>query len=489
MTGTGPPPVNPAEQARQATAWGPPVGRIVVAGLGPAGAELFTAATTAAIARIPQRWLRTSRHPAAAAVPGAGSFDDLYEAMPSAGSVYAAIVERLVEAAAEHGEVLYLVPGSPAVAERTVELLRAYGRAEVEILPALSFIDLAWDRLGVDPLAVGARMVDGHRFATEAAGERGPLLVAQCDSTAVLSEIKLAVEDFPSSPVTVLQRLGLPDERVSEVAWEDLDRVVAPDHLTSIWIPELVAPVARELVDFAELVRTLRARCPWDREQTHASLSGHLLEEAYEMVEAIESGDPAHLCEELGDLLFQVFFHATLGAEEGDYNLADVARGIHDKLVHRHPHVFGDVAADTPGEVTANWDRIKQAEKGRSSVMEGIPAALPSLLYAAKVQRRAASVGFDWDSVEGPYAKVHEELAELAAEPSEEELGDLLFSVVNVARHLGLEPEAALRVATAKFCARFAGVEALAAERGLALADLDLAGLDRLWDDVKAAAG
>lgn len=492
MTGTGVPPVNPAEVARQVIASGPPVGRIVVGGLGPAGPELFTAATTAAVERIPRRWLRTSRHPAAAAVTGSRSFDHLYEAESTIGSVYAAIVDHLVDAAAEHGEVLYLVPGSPLVAERTVELLRAYGRAEVEVLPALSFVDLAWDRLGIDPLAAGVRLVDGRRFATEAAGERGPLLVAQCDSAMVLSEMKLAVDDLDGvvpGPVTVLQRLGLPDECVTEVAWDDLDRVVEPDHLTSLWIPELASPVARELVAFAELVRELRRRCPWDREQTHLSLGGHLLEEAYETVEAIESGQPEHLREELGDLLFQVVFHATLGAEDGEFTLADVARGIHDKLVHRHPHVFGDVQADTPGEVTANWDRIKQAEKGRSSVMEGIPAALPSLLYAAKAQRRAASVGFDWDSVEGAYPKVEEELAELRAEPSEEELGDLLFAVVNVARHLGLEPEAALRVATAKFCARFAGVEALAAERGLTLSDLDISGLDGLWDEVKGAPG
>ena len=465
----------------------------MVAGLGPAGSELLTAETIAAIERVPHRWVRTSRHPAAAAVPGATPFDHLYEQGSTLEGVYAAIVEHLVAAAAEHGEVLYLVPGSPLVGERSVELLRADGRAAIELLPALSFVDLAWARLGVDPLAEGVRLVDGHRFATEAAGERGPLLVAQCDSPLILSEIKLAVDDagLPSAgrpTVTVLQRLGLPDEQVSHVAWDDLDRAVEPDHLTALWIPELAVPVGRALLAFEELVRTLRQRCPWDREQTHATLGGHLLEEAYETVESIDSGDPAHLCEELGDLLFQVVFHAVLGAEAGEFNLADVARGIHDKLVLRHPHVFGDVRAETAGQVTANWDRIKQAEKGRDSVMDGIPRALPSLLYAAKVQRRAASVGFDWDSVEGAYPKVEEELAELRADPSEEELGDLLFAVVNVARHLGLEPEAAMRAATAKFRERFAGVEALAAARGLDLAGLDLAGLDALWDEVKAAA-
>ena len=467
--------------------------RVVVGGLGPAGPDLLTAATLAAVERIPRRYLRTARHPAAAVAPGAVTFDGVYDQGATLEEVYGRIADALVEAATDAGEVLYLVPGSPAVAERTVELLRADARVVVEVLPALSFVDLAWDRLGVDPVAAGARLVDGHRFAEEAAGERGPLLVAQCDSALVLSEVKLAVDEPPAS-VTVLQRLGLEDEAVSEVAWHDLDRTVRADHLTSLWIPELAAPVGRELVRFAELVRTLRASCPWDREQTHASLTRHLLEEAYETVEAIEGlGRPPradamdHLREELGDLLFQVYFHATLAAEEGQFTLADVARGIHDKLVHRHPHVFGTVQADTAGQVVANWDRIKIEEKGRTSVMEGIPAALPSLLHAAKVQRRAASLGFDWESVEGAYPKVTEELEELRAEPSEEELGDLLFAVVNVARHLGLDPESALRAATGKFRDRFAAVEALAAGRGLDLTGLDLAGLDALWDEVKGA--
>ena len=467
--------------------------RVVVAGLGPAGPDLLTAATTAALGRIPVVFVRTTRHPAAVAAPEARSFDDLYDTAATIDDVYAGIVEALVDAAAgaAGGEVLYLVPGSPAVAERTVELLRADERVDLEVLPALSFLDLAWDRLGVDPLAAGARLVDGRRFAEEAAGERGPVLVAQCDSALVLSDVKLAVDD-PPAVVTVLQRLGLPDESVREVAWDDLDRVVEADHLTSLWIPTLAAPVGRELLRFAELVRTLRRRCPWDREQTHATLGRHLLEEAYETLEAIEHLDEQdgmdHLGEELGDLLFQVYFHATLAAEEGHFTLADVARGVHDKLVRRHPHVFGDVQAETAGQVVANWDRIKTAEKGRSSVMEGIPTALPSLLLAAKVQRRAASLGFDWESVEGAYPKVTEELEELRAEPSEEELGDLLFAVVNVARHLGFDPEGALRGATVKFRDRFSAVEVLARVRGLDLAALDLAGLDSLWDEVKAAA-
>src|SRR5262249_55264216 len=201
-------------------------------------AEPVTAETMAAIDRIPHRWLRTARHPSATLLAGAPTFDDLYDTSGSFEEVYAAIVAAMVDDAARHGEVLYAVPGSPLVAERTVELLRADGRVAVTILPALSYLDLAWSALGVDPLATGVRPVDGRRFAGEAAGASGPLLVAQCDSRAALSDVKLAVDDDAEpGAVTVLQRLGLPDQAVFEVAWDDLDRTVEPDHLTTLWIP------------------------------------------------------------------------------------------------------------------------------------------------------------------------------------------------------------------------------------------------------------
>ena len=455
-------------------------------GLGPAGPDLVTTATLDALDVARPRFLRTARHPSASLVDGT-SFDDLYEKADTLDEVYGWIVDAVVAAAEQTGDVLYAVPGSPAVAERTVELLRGDDRVDVTVVPALSFADLAWSRLGVDPLAAGASIVDGRRFSVAAAGNPGPLLVGQCDTRSVLSDIKLSLDEpFPS--VTVLRRLGLPDEAIFDVAWEELDRAFEPDHLTSLYIPTLAAPVAYELMRFAELVRVLRERCPWDREQDHRSLEKHLIEESYEVIEAIESGDPAQLEEELGDLLFQVFFHATLAAEAGEYTIADVARGIHDKLVHRHPHVFGDVQADSADAVRANWEQIKKAEKGRDSVMDGIPGGLPALLYARKVQQKAKSVGFDWDSADDVYPKVEEELAEVRADPTEDEVGDLLFSVVNVARHLDIDPESALRAATAKFRDRFKGVEALAAERGVDLAKLDLAGLDALWDEIKSRA-
>jgi tetrapyrrole methylase family protein / MazG family protein len=414
--------------------------RVTVVGLGPAGPDLVTAGTLAEIERVPVRFLRTSRHPAASVLAGAPSFDDVYDEADRIEDVYPAIVDALVAAAAEHGEVLYAVPGSPRVAERTVELLAGDVRVDVEILPALSFVDLAWVRLSIDPLAAGARIVDGHAFAVAAAGERGPMLVAQCDTRDVLSNVKLAVDDGPE--VTVLHHLGLPDEEVTTVAWHDIDRSVQPDHLTSLWVPALETPVAAELSAFVELVRTLRAKCPWDSQQTHRTLTRHLLEETYELLEALEGLDEETgagydaVEEELGDVLFQVVFHATLAAEAGAFTLADVARNVHDKLVHRHPHVFAGVDVDGPDEVIRNWEQLKKEEKGRSSVMEGIPGNLPALLYAHKVLRKASSVGVEVEPATGV--------------ADDHALGDLLLAVVDAARRVELDPEAALRAAAAR---------------------------------------
>jgi tetrapyrrole methylase family protein/MazG family protein len=421
---------------------------VVIAGLGPAGPELLTASTTAAIDAHPVVFLRTIRHPAAVAAPDARTFDHLYDAHDSFDAVYRAIVEALHDAAADTGEVLYLVPGSPVVAERTVELLLADERVEVSLLPSLSFLDLTWTVLGIDPVAAGVRVVDGHRFGIEAAGSVGPLLVAQCDHPQVLSDIKLSVEDGPM--VTVLQRLGLPDQSVTEVAWDDLDRVVEPDHLTSLWIPVLADPVAGEVAQFVELVRTLRAECPWDREQTHTSLTRHLLEETYEVLDAIhlleedEAAGFDALEEELGDLLFQVVFHAVLGAEEGQFTLADIARGVHDKLHARHPHVFDPGAPATDvAQLSVDWERRKVEEKGRSSVMDGIPSALPSLAFAAKVQKKVASQSGTWQALGA-------EIDPWAAE---------VLELVDRARRAGIDPEAALRSATQALMAAFKAQE------------------------------
>jgi tetrapyrrole methylase family protein/MazG family protein len=344
-------------------------------------------------------------------------------------------------------------------------------------------------------------LVDGHRFAIDAAGERGPLLVAQCDTRAVLSEIKLAFEDLAPACAVVLQRLGLPDERVFEVSWADLDRVVEPDHLTSLWLPEFAAPVAAELARFHEVVRRLREECPWDRAQTHESLTRYVIEETYEVVEAIaalgaDRAGSAALEEELGDLLLQVFLHSAIAAQDGAFTVADVARGITDKMVRRHPHVFGDVEVDDADHVARNWETIKAREKGAAvegeegpakSVLDGVPGSLPALSYASELARKAAKIGFKWPDVEGVWDKLAEEIAELRAEPqSADELGDVLFVVVTLAGVLGHDPEGALRGAAAKFRARLGYVERVARDRDVELSSLSFDELDLLWQESKA---
>ena len=428
-------------------------GSILVVGLGPAGPELVTEQTRNALDRTDRLRLRTTRHPAAAAWPHAPSFDHVYEEEATFEAVYGRIVETLVDEAGR-GDLVYAVPGSPQVLERTVELLAGDGRVAVEVLPAMSFLDLVWARLGLDPVESGIRLVDGHRFATEAAGQRGPLLVAHCHNQRVLSDIKLAVDEPPGTDVVILQRLGLPDEEILTVPWSELDRSVAADHLTSVVIPRLAAPVAGELVRFAELVTTLRRECPWDRQQTHQSLIPHLVEETYEVIEAIEALDGgadgfAHLEEELGDLLFQVVFHATLAAEEGWFTLADVARGVHDKLRARHPHVFDDVEVADADEVRSNWEAIKRAEKGRESVMDGVPSTLPAAAYAAKVLKRAASVD---DGRVPDQAAAWRRVRDLAgSEPvADDEVAQVLLAAVAAARVGGVDAETALRRAAAR---------------------------------------
>ncbi|GIU85120.1 MAG: nucleoside triphosphate pyrophosphohydrolase [Acidimicrobiales bacterium] len=469
--------------------------RVTVVGLGPGDPSLMSVAAREALASCERRFLRTRAHPSAEVAEPAESFDSVYEEASDLGEVYERIVDALLAAARDCGEVAYAVPGSPLVAERTVVMLRQRGPAvgvAVEVVPSMSFVDLAWHRLGVDPATEGVRIVDAHRFAEQAAGWKGPMLVVQCDSRLVLSDVKLAVEDAPSSEVTVLRRLGCADEQVFTVAWEDLDRSFEPDHLTSLWVPSTASPPGAALVALEELVRTLRQRCPWDREQTHQSLTRHLVEETYEVLDAIagvtagdaEAGEA--LEEELGDLLFQVFFHAVLAAERGWFTIADVARRLHDKLVARHPHVFGDVTVRDAGEVRRNWERIKREEKGRGSVMDGIPSGLPSLALAAKVQRKAAAVGLDFPDLESVLDKIGEELEELRREPSGEELGDLLFAACAAAVRLEVDPETALRSAARKFVERFRVLERLAAERGVDLGSLSSSEWDELWEAGKA---
>lgn len=462
------------------------MGEIVVVGLGPAGPELLTAGAVEVIAAIDQRYLRTARHPAASAVPGAATFDHLYDTLDTFDEVYRAIAEELVTAATEHERVLYAVPGSPRVLEHTVERLLSDDRVDLTVLPALSFLDLAWVRLGIDPVEAGVRLVDGHTFATAAAGERGPLLVAHCHNQRVLSDIKLAADQPGDTPVTVIQRLGLPDESITEVTWADLDRDVEADHLTSLYIAEMAAPVGVELVRFAGLVQRLREECPWDREQTHASLRRHLIEEAYETLDAIdgfdpESGDGAEdLEEELGDVLFQVFLHAAIAGQEGWFDLSDVARTVHDKLRDRHPHVFGDHEVSGTDQLVTEWEARKLVEKGRGSVMDGVATQLPALSLAEKSLKKAGAIGAP--GAEAAAAELGAHLQAVTEDPSDDTVGRALLALVGLARVEGIDPEMALRAHAGALGQRVRRYEQLLAEAGGSRPETDTA---TLWEQTR----
>ena len=248
--------------------------------------------------------------------------------------------------------------------------------------------------------------------------------------------------------------------------------------------------------DLEEIVAILRAPggCPWDAEQTHESSRRDFLEESYEVVEAIDEGDSEHLKEELGDVLLQVVFHAQMEKEAGRFNLDDAADGVCKKLIYRHPHVFGEVEVSGTGQVLENWDKLKRKEKGQQThtdALNSVARSLPALWRAEKVQKKARKAGFDWDDLSGPMDKLYEELDELKAAVEgrgniEEELGDLLFAAVNLARFVSVDCENALTGATDKFIRRFAKVEELAGEKNRVMESMTLEELDKLWDEAKS---
>jgi MazG family protein len=245
--------------------------------------------------------------------------------------------------------------------------------------------------------------------------------------------------------------------------------------------------LASALVDLQELAERLRRDCPWDRVQTAETIVPHTVEEAYEVADAALGSDDAKLIDELGDLLFQTFFLALLLEERGVGDLAAVARAIHDKLVRRHPHVFGEGRADTPGAVKQRWEELKTEQEGREGIFHHVPETLPSLLFAQKVQRRAATVGFEYPDLSGAFGDLEDEVEELRAEPSGSELGDVLFAAVNVARHLSSDPELELRQAARRFVARVERAAALAASEEKDFSSLQLAEQDAFFDRAKAA--
>jgi len=471
---------------------------ILLAGLGPAGLDRVEAGTRRrlldpALAVV----VRTLRHPAAAELAGrrrVESCDDLYESAEDFDEVYRAIARRVLERAAA-GPVAYAVPGSPLVGERSVALIREAAQAAgvpVEIAASESFLSLVLERVGTDPLERGLQVLDGHRLP-EPLLLHLPTVIAQVDTAAVLFEVRDALLRLlaPETSVTRLANLGGPDEQVESLALTELGAGHA-----GLRVSLFLDPVPPGWPGLVQTNARLRRECPWDRRQTHHSLARHLIEEAYETVAALEAlppdapaGEPDYpgyveAEEELGDLLLQVVFHATLAAEAGVFGAEEVAEGIRRKLVRRHPHVFGEVEAETAETVLANWEQIKRDEKSRESLLDGVPGSLPALSRAHALQARAATVGFDWADLAGVVAKVREELEEVLAAGARraDEMGDLLFAVVNLARHLGVDPEQALRRGAARFERRFRAMESEGTLAGLTLEEMD-----RRWEAAKAA--
>lgn len=506
---------------------------IYLVGLGPGDPASLSPQALSLLGRADlPLYVRTGRHPTLAAEPLAGAlagrtnivfFDDEYERHPSFDATYDAIVARVLAGAREQGDIVYAVPGHPLVGETTVARLLPLARAEeffLRVVGAPSFVDACLEAVGeavtgdlivIDALALEPGAPTPHP-ALRTPG--APMLLYQVHDRPAASLAKLALmrAGYPDNfAVTLLRAAGVPgEERVlTGVPLYALDRNPAGalcDHLTSVWVPPLSAdarpPGLDGLVRVMARLRDKQSGCPWDIEQTHQSLRPYVIEEAYEVAEAIDENDGDKLCDELGDLLLQVVFHAQLAREDGVWDVDDVCAAIVSKLVRRHPHVFGQVKVAGAHEVLTNWNAIKATEKGnekRSSVLDGVPASLPALARALEISRRAVKAGFEWPDVSAVLAKVDEEMAELKAEVGDGEaadaervageLGDVLFTLVNVGRRMGINPEDALRSQMKRFERRFRHIEARAGERGVALEALTLPEMEAFWQEAKQQEG
>lgn len=481
------------------------MGQITIVGLGPGSFGLITAETLEIIGQADVLVLRTAKHPTVAKIQDMGikftSYDHIYNEQTSFAKVYQAIAGDVVERA-RHGESLvYAVPGSPLVAEKTVFLIRSMAAEQsikVNIIPGMSFLEVLYTRLAIDPID-GLTIIDAADINKLPADVHTGLIITQVYSSQVASDAKLSLMNyFPDEyPVTFLRALGTADEEIRTIPLYELDRLPTIDHLTSVFVPPCTSRARRFTFEpLTGVMARLRSPggCVWDLEQDHKSLRRYLVEEVYEVLEAIELADGKKLCEELGDLLLQIVFHARVAEESGVFSMQDVIDDVTKKMIRRHPHVFGDITVHDAAEVVVNWEAIKRQEKSgeRKAVLDGVPAGLPALMRAYKLQSKAAKVGFDWDTIAPVWGKIEEEVVELkeAAEGGdptaiESELGDVLFAVVNAARFLHAEPEVALTAANNKFMRRFAYIEAQVQIQGRKWQDYTLAELDKLWNKAK----
>lgn len=497
---------------------------LTIVGLGPGTWESLTQEVASALRNADVVYVRTAIHPSLEPIRAhlpdmtLQSFDDLYDSRDTFDEIYQEVVDRLIETLGNH-DVLYAVPGSASLGETTVRLLleRVSETNPVRILPGLSFVEPVLGAVGVTD-AASVCVIESPEAALlgleNAVGEvegypeilpwqapvtTAPLLLSPLYDRANASGAKQWLTRFypEDHPVQLVHAAGTPDCRIEALPLYEMDRRTI-DHRTTVYVPPL--PEIDNVRTFAGLMwltRRLRGPggCPWDREQTHATLKPHLLEETYEVLDALDRNDPALIMEELGDLLFQVTIHSQIAAEDDEFTVEDVIQSIMVKLIGRHPHVFGNLELESAQDVRHAWESFKQREKPqRASILEEIPRGLPALPQSNLMQKRVASVGFEWPDVDAVIAKVDEELGELRAEisskaPKEvqrEELGDIFFALVSVARHLRIDPEEALRLANQKFAGRFRYVESQVSAEGKQLRDLTPAELDAYWEEAKS---
>lgn len=478
---------------------------IKIVGLGPGEEKDLTIGALEAIKEGKKVLLRTKKTPVASYLERIGvnfsSYDHYYEELHEFKEVYENIAVDIINKYYEYDDIVYAVPGNPLEAERSVLNLINLCKEkniEYEILASVGFIDALTARLEIDPTD-GLKIIDAFDISEAVFDKRVALVISQVYNPFIASEVKLKLCDYYDEETEIFycKALGIRAlESIKKIPLYELDMQEDLDYLTTVYVPK-DAKSKKDIYDLIKIVEILRGDngCPWDREQDHNSIKKAIVEESYEVVDAIDNDDDDGIIEELGDVLLQVVFHAVIGKEEGYYNLNDIVDGICNKMIYRHPHVFGDTRVKDSNEVLANWDELKKKEKGQKSTTEelqGVAKALPALIRAKKIQAKAKKVGFDWDTVEEAAVKVNEELKEVLDVYKSgnramitEEIGDLIFSCVNVSRFLDVDAEEALNITTDKFIKRFNYIETKVAQKQLKLTDMSLEDMDILWNEAK----
>ncbi|AUM97318.1 MULTISPECIES: bifunctional methyltransferase/pyrophosphohydrolase YabN [Clostridium] len=478
---------------------------INIIGLGPGSKESITLGTIDSLKTVDKVFLRTEKHPTVEYINKLGityeTFDGEYEVGESFDDVYNSIAKSLIEASKDYSDIIYAVPGHPLVAEKSVDILIKLCRQnniKFKILPAVSFVDALMESLLLDPVE-GLKIIDAFDIKNQVMDKRIGTIITQVYDKFIASEVKLNLMNYykDDTEIFFVRAAGIEGlEEIRKIPLYELDRQHNIDHLTSVYIPKVLNN-NYDFMDLLDIMDKLRGEdgCPWDKEQTHTSLKKYLIEESYEVIEAIDNKDVDMLIEELGDVLLQVVFHSQIGKEDGFFEIKDVIQSICDKMINRHPHVFSDLEINNSNEVLENWDKIKSMEQGNETYTDSIrhiAKTLPALMRADKVQKKAAKVGFDWENIEDAMKKIIEEYKEIEDVYKSknkvkilEEIGDLLFSVVNVARFLDIDPENALNYSIDKFINRFQYIEDEAIAMGRSLDNMSLEEMDELWKEAK----